>query len=75
MSLPRLPALLTSIVLTLQPVGAMVLGVVLLAEAPSAWQLAGTAVILAGVLVATVGRAPRPAVTQPAAAPAAAAGP
>lgn len=53
-SLPRLPAVLTSIVLTLQPVGSVVLGVVLLDERPSAVQLAGVLVVLAGVILATV---------------------
>ena len=53
-SLPRLPALLTSIVLTIQPVGSVLLGVVLLSEHPSAVQLAGVAVVLCGVVLATV---------------------
>jgi drug/metabolite transporter (DMT)-like permease len=53
-SLPRLPALLTSIVLTIQPVGSVLLGVVLLSEHPSAVQLAGVVVVLAGVVLATV---------------------
>ena len=53
-SLPRLPAVLTSIVLTLQPVGSVILGVVLLGERPSAVQLVGVAVVLAGVILATV---------------------
>jgi drug/metabolite transporter (DMT)-like permease len=61
-SLPRLPALLTSIVLMLQPVGAVMLGAVLLSEAPSAVQLTGVAVVLAGVAFATFGpRARQPA--------------
>ena len=53
-SLPRLPAALTSVILTLQPVGSMVLGVVLLGEAPSALQVVGVAVVIGGVLIATV---------------------
>jgi drug/metabolite transporter (DMT)-like permease len=53
-SLPRLPALLTSIVLTIQPVGSVLLAVVLLDEHPSAVQLAGVAVVIAGVVLATV---------------------
>ena len=52
-SLPRLPALLTAITLTLQPVGSVILGVVLLSEAPSAVQLAGVAVVIAGIVLAT----------------------
>ena len=62
-SLPRLPALLTSIVLMLQPVSTVFLGAVLLAEAPSAVQLLGVGVVIAGVAVATVRpreRAPAP---------------
>ncbi len=53
-SLPRLPAVITSIVLMLQPVCTVLLGVVLLDEAPSAVQLSGVAVVLAGVAFATV---------------------
>jgi drug/metabolite transporter (DMT)-like permease len=55
-SLPRLPAALTSVVLTLQPVGAVVLAVLLVAETPSPVQLLGAAAILAGLLLATVRR-------------------
>ena len=58
-SLPRLPAATTSIVLTLQPVGAVFLGMVLLAETPSAVQLAGVAVVIAGIVLASIGRVPR----------------
>jgi drug/metabolite transporter (DMT)-like permease len=53
-SLPRLPAALTSVVLTLQPVGAVLLGMVLLAEAPSSVQLLGAATIVVGLVLATV---------------------
>ena len=49
-SLPRLPAALTSVILTIQPVGSVLLGVVLLGEEPSALQLAGAACILAGLV-------------------------
>ena len=49
-SLPRLPAALSSVILCLQPVGSVVLGVVLLGEEPTLLQLAGVACILAGVL-------------------------
>jgi drug/metabolite transporter (DMT)-like permease len=62
-SLPRLPAVLTSIVLMLQPVSTVFLGALLLSEAPSAVQLAGVAIVIAGVAVATVRpreRAPAP---------------
>jgi drug/metabolite transporter (DMT)-like permease len=53
-SLPRLPAVLTSILLMLQPVSTVFLGAVLLSEAPSAVQLAGVAIVITGVAVATV---------------------
>lgn len=49
-SLPRLPAALTSVLLCIQPVGSVLLGVVLLGEAPSGLQLTGVACVLAGVL-------------------------
>jgi drug/metabolite transporter (DMT)-like permease len=58
-SLPRLPAALTSIILTLQPVGSVILGVVLLAEAPSSVQVLGVAVVIAGVVLATAQRGER----------------
>jgi drug/metabolite transporter (DMT)-like permease len=53
-SLPRLPAALTSVLLLVQPVGAVALGVLILDERPSALQLSGVLVVLAGVCVATV---------------------
>jgi drug/metabolite transporter (DMT)-like permease len=53
-SLPRLPAALTSILLMLQPVSTVFLGAVLLSEAPSAVQLSGVAIVLAGVAFATI---------------------
>jgi drug/metabolite transporter (DMT)-like permease len=49
-SLPRLPAALTSMILTIQPVGSVVLGIVLLGEEPSGLQLLGAACILAGLV-------------------------
>jgi drug/metabolite transporter (DMT)-like permease len=52
-SLPRLPALLTSIVLMLQPVSAVFLAALLLSEAPSPVQLLGVAVVVAGVVLAS----------------------
>jgi drug/metabolite transporter (DMT)-like permease len=52
-SLPRLPALLTAITLTLQPVGSVILGVILLSEQPSGVQLAGVAVVVGGIVLAT----------------------
>jgi drug/metabolite transporter (DMT)-like permease len=57
-SLPRLPAALTSVTLTIQPVGSVLLGVVLLSEEPSVLQLAGVGCILAGLISVAVRRAP-----------------
>jgi drug/metabolite transporter (DMT)-like permease len=54
-SLPRLPAAITSATLLLQPVGAVALAALVLEERPGAAQLAGAALILAGVVVATAG--------------------
>ena len=53
-SLPRLPAVLTSILLMLQPVCSVFLAALLLSEAPSGVQLAGVGVVLAGVAYATL---------------------
>jgi drug/metabolite transporter (DMT)-like permease len=69
-ALPRVPAALTSIVLTLQPGLSVVLGIVLLDESPSGVQLLGIAVILGGVALATAGRSrASPVRAQEAAAP------
>ncbi len=53
-SLPRLPASVTSVVLTIQPVGSVLLGIWLLAEAPSGLQLVGVGMIVAGLLITTL---------------------
>ncbi len=53
-SLPRLPAAITSVVLTLQPVGSVLLGIWILSEAPSAFQLVGVLFIMAGLLLTTL---------------------
>jgi drug/metabolite transporter (DMT)-like permease len=55
-SLPRLPAALTSVTLTIQPVGSVVLGMVLLSEEPSALQLLGVVCILGGLISVAAGR-------------------
>jgi len=55
-SLPRLPAALASMILTVQPVGSIVLGIVLLGEDPSALQLCGAACILAGLVSVAASR-------------------
>lgn len=56
-SLPRLPAALTSVLLTIQPVGSVILGAIIFSEAPSELQLVGVAAILVGLVVAS--RRPR----------------
>jgi len=53
-SLPRLPAALMSVILTFQPVGSVLLAMLLLSEAPSTVQLIGAGTILAGVVLATL---------------------
>ena len=53
-SLPRLPAIITSIILLTQPVMSMVLAVVLLGETPSPTQLLGVAMVIGGIAAATV---------------------
>ena len=53
-SLPRLPAALTSVLLLIQPVGAVVLAAVILGEDPSTLQVAGVMVVLAGIGLATL---------------------
>lgn len=58
-SLPRLPAVLTSILLTLQPVASVFFAALLLSERPSALQLVGTVAILAGLVVASTSRGER----------------
>ncbi|HET7520939.1 MAG TPA: DMT family transporter [Candidatus Limnocylindria bacterium] len=60
-SLPRLPAALSSVVLTIQPVSSVVLAMLLVGETPTAIQLAGGACILGGLLLATLRRRNAPA--------------
>ena len=58
-SLPRLPAALTSVLLTLQPVLSVLFAAAILGESPSSLQLLGVVFVLAGLLVASVGRRER----------------
>jgi drug/metabolite transporter (DMT)-like permease len=53
-SLPRLPAIITSVILLSQPVMSMGLAIVLLGETPSAVQLLGVALVIGGIAGATV---------------------
>jgi drug/metabolite transporter (DMT)-like permease len=55
-SLPRLPAVVTSVLLTLQPVCSVLLAAVLLGEDPSSLQLLGVVAILGGLLLASTAR-------------------
>jgi drug/metabolite transporter (DMT)-like permease len=50
-SLPRLPAALTSVLLTIQPIGSVILGALIFSESPSALQLVGVMTILAGLVL------------------------
>ncbi len=52
-SLPRLPAALTSLLLTVQPVGSVALAALIFGESPSVLQLAGVVLILAALLAAS----------------------
>ncbi len=52
-SLPRLPASLSSLLLLLQPVAAILLAAVVLSERPTPLQLAGAVLVCGGILVAT----------------------
>jgi drug/metabolite transporter (DMT)-like permease len=56
-SLPRLPAATTAVLLTVQPVGSVVLGVLIFSESPTGLQLVGVAAILAGLVLTTRRRA------------------
>jgi drug/metabolite transporter (DMT)-like permease len=51
-SLPRLPAAITSLLLTVQPVGSVALGALILSESPSGLQLVGVAFIVVALLAA-----------------------
>ena len=60
-ALPRLPAVTTSILLLLQPGLSVLMAALIVAERPSAIQVAGVLVVLAAVLYATTGRTVRTA--------------
>lgn len=50
-SLPRLPAALSSLLLLLEPAGAMLLAAIILGQRPSLAQIAGAVLVCAGVLI------------------------
>jgi drug/metabolite transporter (DMT)-like permease len=62
-SLPRLPAAVTSVSLTLQPVCTVLLAAAILGESPSSLQLLGAATILVGLAASSLSR--RGAVAEP----------
>ena len=55
-TLPRLPAALTSVLLTFQPVLSVLFAWAILGESPSALQLGGVALILCGLLIVSAGQ-------------------
>jgi drug/metabolite transporter (DMT)-like permease len=69
LSLPRLPAVLTSVLLLAQPIATLVFSGLLLGEDPSGLQLAGVSLILGGVILAA-GRRSAPPIAEGAAEPA-----
>ncbi len=54
-SLPRLPAAMTSLTLTIQPVGSVALAALIFGESPTGLQLVGVAIVLGALLTATGG--------------------
>ena len=55
-TLPRLPAAITSVLLIFQPVLTVLFAWAILGESPSPLQLGGVALVLSGLLIATTGR-------------------
>jgi drug/metabolite transporter (DMT)-like permease len=55
-TLPRLPAALTSVLLTFQPVLSVLFAWAILHESPSGLQLGGVALVLSGLLIVSAGR-------------------
>ena len=55
-SLPRLPAVVTSVSLTFQPVCTVLFAAAILGESPSALQLVGAGTIVSGLVVASLAR-------------------
>jgi drug/metabolite transporter (DMT)-like permease len=63
---PRLPGVITSLILLTQPVTTIVLGALLLGESPSGFQLSGVALLIGGLAIANLGVAAKPARSSPA---------
>ena len=70
-TLPRLPAALTSVLLTFQPVLSVLFAWAILSESPSALQLGGVACVLCGLVIAA-GRRQEPRAPEPGYVPASA---
>ena len=64
-TLPRLPAALTSVLLTFQPVLSVLFAWAILSESPSGLQLGGIACVLAGLLIVSAGRRQEPRAPEP----------
>jgi drug/metabolite transporter (DMT)-like permease len=60
-----LPAAQTSLLLLIQPVASVLLSAAVLGERPSAWQLAGCAVVVAAVVWGSLGRRPAAELSAP----------
>src|SRR5438034_1272100 len=71
MTLARLPAALTSVLLTFQPVLSVLFAWAILSESPSGLQLGGVACVLAGLLIVSAGRRQEPQAAEPGYVPAA----
>jgi drug/metabolite transporter (DMT)-like permease len=65
-TLPRLPAALTSVLLTFQPVLSVLFAWAILNESPSGLQLGGVVLVLAGLLIVSFGVRRRRRVREPA---------
>jgi drug/metabolite transporter (DMT)-like permease len=59
-SLPRLPAAMTSLLLTVQPVGSVILAAAIFGESPTGLQLLGVVAVLGGLVLVTARRPARP---------------
>jgi drug/metabolite transporter (DMT)-like permease len=64
-TLPRLPAALTSVLLTFQPVLSVLFAWAILDESPSVLQLGGVALVLCGLLIVSLGRRARRPAAEP----------
>ena len=65
-SLPRLPAAMTSVLLTVQPIGSVALAALIFSEDPSALQLGGVVLVLGLVVASARGGGAAPPASAPA---------